>query len=176
MATVLRGRNATLENDADQSWAESGSTKHRGNIFGHVCKLGLEDNGLKRKDSLCRSGRSSDWFTTTREEETAMRGKQRVVIYGPKAAFLFAALLILSGCNREDAMARLKADLQADEFAIIHARFPCRSPDMHFFGYRFRIRVEKEYADGDVCWDASIGEWTWRILPRYPLSRLNVRK
>jgi len=30
---------------------------------GHVCKLGLEDNGLKRKDSPCHSGRSSDWFT-----------------------------------------------------------------------------------------------------------------
>jgi hypothetical protein len=110
------------------------------------------------------------------EEETAMRGKQRIVIYGPKAAFLFAALLILSGCTREDAMARLKADLQADEFEIIHARFPCRSPDMHFFGYRFRVRVEKEYAYGDLCWDALSRAWTWRILPQYPLSHLNVRK
>jgi hypothetical protein len=109
-------------------------------------------------------------------EETAITGKKRIVIYGPKAAFLFAALLILSGCTREEAIARLKADLQADEFEIIHARFPCRSPDMHFFGYRFRIRVEKEYADGDVCWDASTRAWTWRILPQYPLSRLNVRK
>jgi len=29
------------------------------------------------------------------EEETAMTGKKRIMIYGPKAAFLFAALLIL---------------------------------------------------------------------------------
>jgi hypothetical protein len=151
---------------------------------GHVCKLGLEDNGLKRKDSPCHSGCASDWFTgsdvrsegTIGEEETAMTGKKRIMIYGPKAAFLFAALLILSGCTREEAIAKLKADLQADEFEIIHARFPCRSPDMHFFGYRFRIRVEKEWADGEVCWDASARAWTWRILPQYPLSRLNVRK
>src|SRR6266404_5194062 len=58
---------------------------------GHVCKLGLEDNGLKRKDSPCHSGRSSDWFTgsdariegTMGEEETAMTGKKRIMIYGP---------------------------------------------------------------------------------------------
>jgi hypothetical protein len=104
-------------------------------------------------------------------EETAMRGKQRIVIYGPKAAFLFAAVLILSGCTREEAIARLKADLQADEFEIIHARFPCRSPDMHFFGYRFRIGVKGQYAYGDVCWDASAREWSWQILPEYPRSR-----
>src|SRR5262249_54814619 len=90
---------------------------------------------------------------TMGEEETAMMGKKKIVINGPKAAFLFAVLLILSGCTREEAIAKLKADLPADEFEIIHARFPCRSPDMHFFGYRFRIRVEKEWADGDVCWD-----------------------
>src|SRR5262245_24510952 len=108
------------------------------------------------------------------KEETATMNKTRTTIYGPKAALLAAALLILSGCTREEAIAKLKADLQADEFEIIHARFPCRSPDMHFFGYRFRIRVEKEYADGDVCWDVSTREWTWRILPQYPLSHLNI--
>jgi hypothetical protein len=48
--------------------------------------------------------------------------------------------LNMSGCTREEATASLRADLQADELEIIHARFPCRSPDMHFFGYRFRIR------------------------------------
>ena len=110
-----------------------------------------------------------------KEMRVTTAGKNRIAIYGPKTV-LFGALLILSGCTREEAIARLKADLQADEFEIIHARFPCRSPDMHFFGYRFRIRVDKEWADGDVCWDASARAWTWRILPQYPLSHLNIRK
>src|SRR6266566_5015289 len=63
---------------------------------------------------------------------------------------------------------------RVDEFEIIHARFPCRSPDMHFFGYRFRIGLKGEYAFGDICWDASAQKWTWQILPNYPLSRLNI--
>ena len=52
----------------------------------------------------------------------------------------------------------------------------CRPPDMHFFGYRFRIGLKGEYAFGDICWDASAQKWTWQILPDYPLSRLNIRK
>jgi hypothetical protein len=39
-----------------------------------------------------------------------------------------------------------RGDLQVDEFEIVQARFPCRSPDMHFFGYRFRIGLKGEYA------------------------------
>jgi hypothetical protein len=109
------------------------------------------------------------------QEETPMTGKKRITIYRLATALL-AVLLILGGCTREEAIASLKTDLQADEFDIIHARFPCRSPDIHFFGYRFRIRVEKEWAEGEVCWDASTREWTWRILPQYSLSRLNIRK
>jgi hypothetical protein len=97
-------------------------------------------------------------------------GENRLMVYGPKSA-LFAALLILSGCTQEEAAASLRGDLQVDEFEIIHARFPCRSPDMHFFGYRFRIGLKGEYAYGDICWNASAREWTW-----YPLSRLNIRK
>jgi hypothetical protein len=100
------------------------------------------------------------------------------MIRGPKTVLfvLFAALLILSGCTREEATASLRADVQVDELEIIHARFPCRSPDMHFFGYRFRIRLKGEYADGYICWNVSTGKWTWRILPEYPLSRLNIPK
>jgi hypothetical protein len=101
--------------------------------------------------------------------------KNRITIYGPKTV-LFAALLILSGCTREEAIAGLRAELHVDEFEIIHARFPCRSPDMHFFGYRFRIRLKDEHAEGDICWNVTTGKWTWRILPQDPLSRLNVRK
>ena len=100
------------------------------------------------------------------------------MIRGPTIVLivLFATLLILSGCTREEATASLKADVQVDEFEIIHARFPCRSPDMHFFGYRFRIRLKDEYAEGDICWDVSAGKWTWRLLPKYPLSSLKIRK
>jgi hypothetical protein len=90
---------------------------------------------------------------------------------------LFATLLILGGCTQEEeATAQIRGDLQPEDLAIIHARFPCRSPDMHFFGYRFRIKVQGEYAEGYICRDVSDGKWTWQILREYPLSRLNVRK
>jgi hypothetical protein len=100
------------------------------------------------------------------------------MIRGPTTVLivLVAMLLILSGCTREEATASLRANVQVDEFEIIHARFPCRSPEMHFFGYRFRIKVQGEYADGYICWDVSDGKWTWQILREYPLSRLNLRK
>jgi len=102
-------------------------------------------------------------------------GKDRIAVYGAKTV-LFGALLVLSGCTREEATASLRGNLQVDEFEIIHARFPCRSPDMHFFGYRFRIGLKGEYAFGDICWDASSQKRTWQTLPNYPLSRLNIRK
>jgi hypothetical protein len=111
------------------------------------------------------------------QNETAITPtcKDRIAAYGAKTV-LFGALVILSGCTREEATASLRGDLQVDEFEIVHARFPCRSPDMHFFGYRFRIGLKGEYAFGDICWDASAQKWTWQILPNYPLSRLNIRK
>jgi hypothetical protein len=62
-----------------------------------------------------------------------------------------------------------------DTIDIIHARFPCRSPDLHFFGYRFRISIKGEFSEGEICWNFSTGEWSWRILPGQPLSRLNPR-
>jgi len=73
----------------------------------------------------------------------------------------------------EEAIARLKNDIQADQIGIVHRRFPCRSPDVHFFGYRFRIIVKGDVAEGEVCWNFSTRKWTWRILPTYSLSRLN---
>jgi len=73
----------------------------------------------------------------------------------------------------EEAIARLKNDIQADQIGIVHRRFPCRSPDVHFFGYRFRIIVKGGVAEGEVCWNFSTRKWTWRILPTYSLSRLN---
>ena len=84
--------------------------------------------------------------------------------------------LILGGCNQEEATARLANDIHPDKVEIIHARFPCRSPEIHFFGYRFRILVKTEMALGDICWDPLAKEWTWQILPEYGLSRLNPRK
>jgi hypothetical protein len=109
-----------------------------------------------------------------KEMRVTTAGENRLMVRGPKSA-LFAALLILSGC-KEEATASLRGDLQVDEFEIIHARFPCRSPYMHFFGYRFRIGLKGEYAFGDICWDSSAQKWTWQILPNYPLSRLSIRK
>jgi hypothetical protein len=90
-----------------------------------------------------------------------------------RAAATFLAFLALSGCTREEARARLQGDIHADTIDIIHARFPCHSPDLHFFGYRFRVIEKREYGDGDICWNMSTRQWSWRILPGHGLSRLN---
>ena len=92
-----------------------------------------------------------------------------------RAAAVLVAFLILSGCTREEARARLQDDIPADTIDIIHARFPCHPPDLHFFGYRFRVIQKGEYGDGDICWNMSTHQWTWRILPGQTLSRLNPR-
>ena len=120
--------------------------------------------------------------------------KNRIMIFGPKAngayivefksarhskvwrGAMLVSALILGGCTRDEATARLKNDIQPDHVEIIHARFPCRSPDIHFFGYRFRIFVKGDISLGDICWDFSAREWTWQILPNSPLSHLNSRK
>jgi hypothetical protein len=90
-----------------------------------------------------------------------------------RAAAALVIFLILSGCSREDATARLKRDLPVDIIEIIHARFPCRSPELHFFGYRFRAGSQGELSEGDICWNFSTRQWSWRILPGQSLSRLN---
>ena len=119
-----------------------------------------------------------------------MAAKNRIMIFGPQAdgaytvefmsahrevkarakvgAVVMAAALILGGCTRDAATARLKNDIQPDTLEIVHARFPCRSPDIHFFGYRFRIFVKGQDLLGDICWDFSTREWTWQILPDFP--------
>ena len=89
---------------------------------------------------------------------------------------MLVAALMLGGCNQEDATARLANDIHPDKVEIIHARFPCRSPEIHFFGYRFRIHMKTEMGMGDICWDPLAKEWTWQVLPEYGLSRLNTRK
>ena len=80
----------------------------------------------------------------------------RMAVYGAKTV-LFGA--VLSG--REEATARLRGELQVDEFEIVHTDFEMASG---------------EYAFGDICWNALAQKWTWQILPDYPLSRLNIRK
>jgi hypothetical protein len=90
-----------------------------------------------------------------------------------RVAAALAIFLVLSGCSREDATARLKSDLPVDIIEIIHARFPCRSPDLHFFGYRFRAGSKAELSEGDICWNFSTRQWSWRFLPGQSLSRLN---
>jgi hypothetical protein len=92
-----------------------------------------------------------------------------------RAAAVLVAFLILSGCTREEARARLKDDIPADTIDIIHARFPCHSLGLHFFGYRFRVILKGEFGDGDICWNMSTRQWSWRVLPGQSLSRLNPR-
>jgi len=92
-----------------------------------------------------------------------------------RTAIALVACFILSACSPQDARLHLQHDIQAQTIDIIHARFPCRSPDLHFFGYRFRVQVKNEYGYGDVCWDLLSRSWSWYILPEYPLSNLNIR-
>src|SRR5262249_33130662 len=47
---------------------------------------------------------------------------------------------------------RFKRCLPVDSIEIIHTRFPCRSPEMHFFGYRFRGWSKGKGTLGDICW------------------------
>jgi hypothetical protein len=92
-----------------------------------------------------------------------------------RAAAVCLVLLIVSGCTHEEARTRLQDDIQADTIDIIHARFPCRSPDLHFFDYRFRVILKGEFGDGDICWNMSTRQWSWRILAGQSLSRLSPR-
>jgi hypothetical protein len=85
-----------------------------------------------------------------------------------RAAAALVSVFLLCGCSRQEAAARLKQDLAADSVDIIHARFPCRAPGLHF--------LKGEFSDGDVCWNFSTRQWSWRILPGQSLSRLNPRE
>src|ERR1700747_1870570 len=82
-----------------------------------------------------------------------------------RAATTFLAFLALSGCTRGEARARFQDGIHA-------ARFPCHSPDLHFFGYRFRVVLKGEYGDGDMCWNMSTRQWSLRILAGATLSLL----
>src|SRR5262245_59658518 len=86
---------------------------------------------------------------TLRRSPSACRPPAARDEYMPRAAILLATL-ILAGCSQEEAIERLKRDLPVDSIEIVHARFPCRSPEMHFFGYRFRAWSKKEFALGDI--------------------------
>jgi hypothetical protein len=86
-----------------------------------------------------------------------------------------AILLILAGCSQQEAIERLKRDLPVDSIEIVHARFPCRSPEMHFFGYRFRAWSKGQGALGDICWSSLTREWSgaaWAKNPRVLAGRL----
>jgi hypothetical protein len=159
-------------------------------VFQHACKMGLEGIVSKRLGSRYRSSRTPDWLKFKNPEAPGGEagggrrlGQRGVAVTGAKicanasrCTMLTVAALTLSGCTQDEATARLKGDLQVDRLEIIHARFPCRSPDTNLFGYRFRIWVKEEYAYGDICWDVVARSWTWQILPEYRLSRLNLRK
>lgn len=89
-------------------------------------------------------------------------------------AALLAICMVTGGCKREEAIARLKNDIPLGYIRIVHARFPCRSPALHLFGYRFQIYLQDEVGEGNICWSFSSRQWTWQILPEYRLSRLNT--
>jgi hypothetical protein len=59
------------------------------------------------------------------------------------AGALITIFLVLVGCSPEEASAHLRRDLSVDLIEIVHVRFPCWSPDMYFFSYRFRARSNR---------------------------------
>jgi hypothetical protein len=90
-----------------------------------------------------------------------------------KAAAALLSCLVLGGCTGGDARTRLAQDLpNVENFELVHARFPCFSPDFHFYGYRFRVRTKADWSFGDICWNFATRQWTWVILPGYELSHL----
>jgi hypothetical protein len=93
-------------------------------------------------------------------------------------AAIVTALLAIGGCSREDAVEHLKKELPVDTIYIVHTRFPCRSPDLHFFGYRFNavLLKQREAGYGDICWDFSRRQWTWQMLPDSSLARFSPKK
>jgi hypothetical protein len=93
-----------------------------------------------------------------------------------RAAILLATCIILAGCSQQEAIERLKRDLPVDSIEIVHARFPCWSPEMHFFGYRFRAWSKGQGALGDICWNSLAREWTWQMLPEYQQWLFNTHK
>jgi hypothetical protein len=91
-----------------------------------------------------------------------------------RAAATLLSCLVLGGCTAEDASTRLAQELpNVENIEFVHARFPCFSPEFHFYGYRFRVRAKKpEWSYGDICWDFVSRQWTWVMLPGYELSHL----
>ena len=83
---------------------------------------------------------------------------------------MLLSFLVLGGCMGQEASTRLWG---VEAVEIIHARFPCFSPDFHLYGYRFRVLSKKpEWSFGDICWDFSTRQWTWAMPPGYELSNL----
>jgi hypothetical protein len=126
--------------------------------------------GQRSRETYAPKGRATIVDSMSVRREVTPR------INASRVAAALVGALMLGGCNQDDATARLANDIHPDKVEIIHARFPCRSPEIHFFGYRFRVYVRTEMALGDICWDPLAKEWTWQILPEYGLSRLNPRK
>jgi hypothetical protein len=95
------------------------------------------------------------------------RGNFRFQFSVRRVAAVPLMCLMLAACTPEKATVRLKDDFQVGTVSIIHARFPCHSPDLHFFGYRFRVDAKQKFVYGDICWDLLSGKWTWSVLPEY---------
>jgi hypothetical protein len=95
-----------------------------------------------------------------------------------RMAAVLAVFVAVSGCSREDAVEHLKKELPVDSIQIIHTRFPCWSPDLHVFGYRFNaiLLQQREAGYGDICWSFSTRQWSWQMLPDSSLARFNPKK
>jgi hypothetical protein len=93
-----------------------------------------------------------------------------------KATAALLNCLVLGGCTGQDASTRLAQDLpNIEDIELVHARFPCFSPDFHLYGYRFRVKAKKsDWSYGDICWNFATRQWTWVILPGYELSHLTA--
>jgi hypothetical protein len=54
-----------------------------------------------------------------------------------KTAAAVVSCLVLGGCAGQDAITHLALDVpNVERVDIVHARFPCFSPEFHLYGYR----------------------------------------
>jgi hypothetical protein len=146
----------------------------------HSCVIGPQKFAVNIEavmDRLLRSSRVIGRMGALRTLRGRGRSAAKLNRIGGTAAIL-VALLAASGCSREDAVEHLKKELPVDSIQIVHARFPCRSPDLHLFGYRFNaiLLQQREGGYGDICWDFSSRQWSWQMLPDSSLARFNQKK
>jgi hypothetical protein len=80
-----------------------------------------------------------------------------------RQAAALSGFFVLAGCSGQEASDRLRQDMPTVEVVdIIHARFPCYSPDFHFYGISSGVKRK-------------VGRWKNRTIPLSDAGNARVR-